>query len=64
MASACTTKVVSSSRKSRAFATIRSWSRNEPLPGCTRPIGADRVPTYAPTTPTTSRQAIIRPITR
>ena len=39
VASACSTNVVSSSRKSRAPATIRSWSRSVPAPGCDR---ADR----------------------
>ena len=64
VASACTTYVASSSRKSRAAATMRAWSRSDPAPGSTWPIGALRVPTYAPTTPTTMIAAITRPMTR
>ena len=57
-------KVVSRTRKSRARATIRSCSRNEPAPAATAPIGALRVPDQALTTPTTMRTAITTPITR
>ena len=64
VASAWMTKQVSSQRKSRASATMRSWSRRLPAPGCGAVTGARRVPTYALTTPTRMITAIATPITR